>query len=112
MVGANGAGKTTLLRTVSGVPPATRGEIRFLGKDITRLSPDKRVKCGICQVAEGRQVFGPMSVEDNLLLGMYTRQRDGFAEKIVRDVRAFFLSSKKSASWLLEPCLGASSKCW
>ena len=82
LVGANGAGKTTLLRTVSGVQPATGGEIRFLGKDINRLSPDKRVKCGICQVAEGRQVFGPMSVEDNLLLGMYTRQRDGFAEKI------------------------------
>jgi len=74
LVGANGAGKTTLLRTISGVQPASAGTIRFNGEDITRLAPEKRVRLGICQVPEGRQVFGPMSIEDNLRLGAYTRR--------------------------------------
>lgn len=73
LVGANGAGKTTLLRTISGVHRATSGTIGFDGKDITRAPSDLRVRSGISQVPEGRQVFGPMSVEDNLLLGAYTR---------------------------------------
>jgi branched-chain amino acid transport system ATP-binding protein len=73
LVGANGAGKTTLLRTISGVLPATGGTIRFDGGDITRASPSARVRMGISQVPEGRQVFGPLSVEDNLRLGGYTR---------------------------------------
>ncbi len=71
LVGANGAGKTTLLRVISGVQPASGGEIRFEGEDITRLRSHLRVRRGICQVPEGRQVFGPLSVEDNLLLGGY-----------------------------------------
>ena len=71
LVGANGAGKTTLLRVLSGVHRASAGEIVFAGQTITRLSPHRRVTVGICQSPEGRQVFGPMSVEDNLLLGAY-----------------------------------------
>ncbi len=74
LVGANGAGKTTLLRTLSGVQPASGGRILFEGRDITRLSPNARVRLGIAQVPEGRQVFGPMSVEDNLRLGAFTRR--------------------------------------
>jgi len=75
LVGANGAGKTTLLRVISGVLPASAGCVLFGGEDITRLAPDRRVRSGIVQVPEGRQVFGPLSVEDNLLLGAYTRPR-------------------------------------
>jgi branched-chain amino acid transport system ATP-binding protein len=75
LVGANGAGKSTLLRTLSGVQPASAGHIRFAGQDITRLPSARRVRAGIAQVPEGREVFGPMSVEDNLLLGGYTRSR-------------------------------------
>jgi len=75
LVGANGAGKTTLLRTLSGVHPASAGTIRYRGRDITRLPPEARVREGIAQVPEGRQIFAPMSVEDNLLLGGYTRSR-------------------------------------
>lgn len=75
LVGGNGAGKTTLLRTISGVQPASAGAIRFAGQDITRAAPSRRVRLGISQVPEGRQVFGPMAVEDNLLLGGYTRPR-------------------------------------
>ncbi|MGH6915123.1 MAG: ABC transporter ATP-binding protein [Geminicoccales bacterium] len=73
LVGGNGAGKTTLLRTISGVQPASGGEILFRGRDITGNSPDSRVRMGISQVPEGRQVFGPMSVEDNLRLGAFAR---------------------------------------
>jgi len=75
LVGANGAGKTTLLRTISGVQPATAGTIRFAGRDITRSAPDRRVRLGIAQVPEGRQVFAPLPVEDNLRLGGYSRPR-------------------------------------
>ena len=76
LVGANGAGKTTLLRVLSGVLAASGGAVHFAGEDITRRPPDWRVRQGIVQVPEGRQVFGPLSVEDNLLLGGYTRGRD------------------------------------
>ena len=73
LVGANGAGKTTLLRVLSGVQPAAAGNVRFNGADVTRASPRARVKMGIVQVPEGRQVFGPLSVEDNLRLGAFVR---------------------------------------
>ena len=74
LVGANGAGKTTLLRVLSGVHRAATGTIRFQGVDISRFASHKRVALGICQAPEGRQVFGPMSVEDNILLGAYRCQ--------------------------------------
>ncbi len=76
LVGANGAGKTTLLCTISGLQSASGGDIQFQGRDITRLRADQRVAMGICQCPEGRQVFGPLSVEDNLRLGAYTRGKD------------------------------------
>jgi branched-chain amino acid transport system ATP-binding protein len=75
LVGANGAGKTTLLRAISGVQPVTGGAIHYRGEDITRMAPNARQRAGICQVPEGRQVFAPMTVEDNLRLGGYTRSR-------------------------------------
>ena len=76
MVGGNGAGKTTLLHTLSGLHPASGGAIRFAGQDITRWPPHRIVAAGICQVPEGRQVFAPLSVEDNLKLGAYRQRRD------------------------------------
>jgi branched-chain amino acid transport system ATP-binding protein len=82
LVGANGAGKTTLLRAISGVQRATRGRIRFAGRDITAAAPEQRVRLGIAQVPEGRQVFGPLTVEDNLRLGAYTRPRKEVAESL------------------------------
>ncbi len=74
LVGANGAGKTTLLRTISGVQPVTDGKITFEGEDITRATPFVRVARGISQSPEGRQIFAPLSVEDNLRLGAYLRK--------------------------------------
>jgi len=80
IVGANGAGKTTLLRAISGVQPACGGAIRLDGKDLASEHARKRVQLGIVQVPEGRQVFAPMTVEDNLRLGAYARgTRDGLA---------------------------------
>ena len=73
LVGSNGAGKTTLLRALSGVQPATAGRILFDGEEIQRLPAHARVARGIAQSPEGRQVFGPLSVDDNLRLGAYRR---------------------------------------
>lgn len=73
LVGSNGAGKTTLLRAISGVQPVSGGAIRFNGQPIHRDPAHLRVKLGIAQVPEGRQVFSPLSVEDNLKLGAWTR---------------------------------------
>jgi branched-chain amino acid transport system ATP-binding protein len=75
LIGANGAGKTTVLNTLSALTPARSGEIHFEGSHIQSLSPDKVVELGISQVPEGRQVFKPLSVEDNLELGAYLRYR-------------------------------------
>jgi branched-chain amino acid transport system ATP-binding protein len=89
LIGANGAGKTTLLRTISGVQAATGGSVRFAGRDITRVPPDRRVRLGISQVPEGRQMFGPMAVEDNLLLGGYTRTRSERAQDLAQMYERF-----------------------
>jgi branched-chain amino acid transport system ATP-binding protein len=75
LVGANGAGKTTLLRALSGVQPVTSGRIALDGREITAAGAARRVRLGMVQVPEGRQVFAPLSVEDNLRLGAYTRPR-------------------------------------
>lgn len=73
LVGANGAGKSTLLRCISGVQPVSSGSILLCGTAITNHRPNARVLAGICQAPEGRQVFAPMTVEDNLRMGAYTR---------------------------------------
>ena len=97
LVGANGAGKTTLLRAISGVQPVSAGAIRFHGAEITRMSADQRVRAGICQVPEGRQVFGPMSVEDNLRLGAYTRPKGELAADLERMFALFPVLKEKRA---------------
>ena len=83
LVGGNGAGKTTLLRALSGVQRA-RGRVLFDGKDLSGAPPERRVSAGIVQVPEGRQVFGPLSVEDNLRLGAYRRGRAATARSLER----------------------------
>ncbi|MBM3570452.1 MAG: ABC transporter ATP-binding protein [Alphaproteobacteria bacterium] len=97
LVGANGAGKTTLLRTLSGVQPAIEGRIRFEDRDITRLSPARRVALGIAQVPEGRQVFGPLTVEDNLLLGGYRVDEAARREGLARAYAMFPVLAEKRA---------------
>ena len=82
LVGANGAGKTTLLRAISGVQPIFGGRILLEGRPIERLAPHARVVLGIAQVPEGRQVFAPLSVEDNLRLGAWTQAAAGVNESL------------------------------
>jgi branched-chain amino acid transport system ATP-binding protein len=72
VVGANGAGKSTLLKAIMGAVKLSAGEIRFAGKRIDRLRTEAIVRRGVIYVPEGRRLFGPLSVEDNLLLGAYT----------------------------------------
>lgn len=95
LVGANGAGKTTLLRTISGVQPASAGCIKLAGEDVVKASSSRRVRMGISQVPEGRQVFGPMTVEDNLMLGSYTRQRAEAAQSIDQVYERFPILKEK-----------------
>ena len=89
LVGGNGAGKTTLLKSISGVQPTTGGTITMSGQDITKSSSGDRVRLGISQVPEGRQVFLPMTVEDNLYLGAITRPRQEADETIARMYQRF-----------------------
>lgn len=84
LVGANGAGKTTLLRAISGVQPVSAGSIEFDGERVDAAPPEERVRRGMVQVPEGRQVFGPLSVEDNLRLGAYRRGRAESAASLER----------------------------
>jgi branched-chain amino acid transport system ATP-binding protein len=87
LIGSNGAGKTTTLRTISGLLHPTHGTIKFSGKDITHMEPQKIVNLGICQSPEGRRLFPRMSVLDNLRMGAYTR---GNAAEIKKDMDRVF----------------------
>ena len=73
LIGSNGAGKTTALKTIIGTLKPLRGEIKFDGKRIDRLSTDKVVRMGIAQSPEGRRIFARMSVLENLELGAFAR---------------------------------------
>jgi branched-chain amino acid transport system ATP-binding protein len=74
LLGANGAGKTTLIKVISGVQPISTGRILLQEQPIEQVPAHARVALGIAQVPEGRQLFAPLSVEDNLRLGAWTRQ--------------------------------------
>jgi branched-chain amino acid transport system ATP-binding protein len=93
IIGANGAGKTTLLSTIAGVVRARGGEIRFNDEDIRAAPPHDIVARGCCLVPEGRRLFAPMTVEENLLLGAYTQLRKrntAFVKKEMERVYAMF----------------------
>jgi branched-chain amino acid transport system ATP-binding protein len=79
VIGPNGAGKSTLLGTLIGLLPAMSGSIRFDGTDITRLTLEERVMAGLALVPEKRELFGTMSVEDNLVLGGWRPLKLGIA---------------------------------
>jgi branched-chain amino acid transport system ATP-binding protein len=72
LIGANGAGKTSLMNAITGVIPLKGGEIRLGDRRLTGLASHQTVKLGVGYVPEGRQIFGPMSVKDNLTLGAYS----------------------------------------
>src|SRR5512142_2449378 len=79
VLGPNGAGKSTMLKAISGLlrseeGEVTDGEVRFLGQRIDKLDPERIVRTGIFQVMEGRRVFEDLSVDENILMGGYTRR--------------------------------------
>lgn len=90
LIGANGAGKTTMLSTISGLLASTGGEIYFRDAKINGLSPEKIVAAGISQVPEGRQIFAPMTVLENLELGAYLRYRMHDKQAIGQDLQWIF----------------------
>jgi len=73
LIGANGAGKSTTLRTISGLLHPQTGSIRFKDEEITATSAERIVELGISQVPEGRKIFAPLTVRENLMMGAYTR---------------------------------------
>ncbi|MEZ5126056.1 MAG: ABC transporter ATP-binding protein [Thermoleophilia bacterium] len=76
VIGANGAGKTTLLKTIVGLIPVRAGTLSYDGSRLTRARPEKLVRAGLALVPEGRLLFGPMSVRENLELGAYGKGRE------------------------------------
>jgi branched-chain amino acid transport system ATP-binding protein len=89
LVGANGAGKTTTLSAICGLVPVTSGEIILEGNEISGLRADSIVRRGVSMVPEGRRVVANMSVEDNLLVGAYTRRDDQIGKDLEAVYRRF-----------------------
>ncbi|WIV98354.1 urea ABC transporter ATP-binding subunit UrtE [Kinneretia aquatilis] len=73
LLGRNGVGKTTLLKSLMGLVPVKSGEVRLQGQDITRAKPFERARAGIGYVPQGREIFGRLTVAENLALGLATR---------------------------------------
>jgi branched-chain amino acid transport system ATP-binding protein len=73
LIGPNGAGKTTTLRAISGIVKPTKGQVLFDNIPVQGMDASRIARLGLAHVPEGRRVFGPLSVEDNLLLGGYRR---------------------------------------
>ncbi|MFG1222130.1 ABC transporter ATP-binding protein [Xanthobacter wiegelii] len=90
LIGANGAGKTTLLRTLAGLIRPTAGRIVFDGADITNLSTSARLSRGLALVPEGRRVFAPMTVEENLEMGAFRRLWPRRAQGVAADLDMVF----------------------
>lgn len=97
LLGANGAGKTTTLRVISGLVPARGGTVRFEDQDVTNMRSDKRVAMGLVQVAEGRELFGTLTVEENLAMGAWTANKAERREALDQVFELFpILSERRS----------------
>jgi branched-chain amino acid transport system ATP-binding protein len=94
LVGSNGAGKTTLLRTLSRILPGS-GSVVMKGRDLMGLTSDQVFALGLVQVPEGRQLFGRMTVQDNLLMGSYRRRDKSAVARDLERIYALFLPLTK-----------------
>ena len=90
LIGANGAGKSTTLRTISGLLRSRTGSIKLRDQDISNTAAERIVQMGISHVPEGRKIFAPLSVKENLMMGAYTRTDQGeILESLERVYRSF-----------------------
>ena len=90
LLGANGAGKTTLVKAVCGLLPKQAGAVRLGGEDITRLQTAEIARRGLALVPDGRRLFGPLPVLDNLMLGAYVRLARLRPDDVETDLEAVF----------------------
>jgi branched-chain amino acid transport system ATP-binding protein len=92
LIGANGAGKTTTMRAVSGMLKPSKGQVLLDGKPVEGLDASRIARLGLAHAPEGRKVFGPLSSEDNLLLGAYSRLPPffGFRAKAAADLERVY----------------------
>ena len=90
LAGSNGAGKSTLMKGILGILKPISGTIQFFGKEVSPLPPSKRVPLGISLVPEGREIFYWMSVEENILMGAYTRAEGNGIQKSLEWVYNLF----------------------
>lgn len=90
LLGANGAGKTTLMKIISGIHAPAKGRLLLKGKNITGLPAEQILRLGIGQVPEGRQIFAPLSVLDNLTLGAYIRFKIEEKKAVFRDLESIY----------------------
>jgi branched-chain amino acid transport system ATP-binding protein len=100
LIGANGAGKSTTLRTISGLLHPRTGSIRFKGEEITITSAERIVELGISQVPEGRKIFAPLTVRENLMMGAYTRRDQQAIQKSLERVFVSFPRLKERITQL------------
>ncbi len=98
LIGANGAGKSTTLRTISGLLRPRTGSVRFKGEDITLVPAERIVHLGISQVPEGRKIFAPLTVKENLMMGAYTRDDPEEIAQSLERVYASFPRLRERAS--------------
>jgi branched-chain amino acid transport system ATP-binding protein len=90
LIGANGAGKSTTLKTISGLLYPAAGQIRYEGEEIAGMPADLIVRRGIVHVPEGRKIFAPLTVRENLEMGAYTRQGKSEIQQSMQRVFASF----------------------
>ncbi len=90
LLGANGAGKSTTLRAICGLVKATAAKLEFEGVSLLQKTPEEIVRLGLVQVPEGRQIFGELSVQDNLLLGAYTQFKAGRKQQVKEDLERLY----------------------
>lgn len=100
LIGANGAGKSTTLRTISGLLRARHGSIAFKGQNINNMPAEQIVRLGISQVPEGRKIFAPLTVKENLEMGAYTRKDQGEIDKSLQRVFTSFPRLKERINQL------------
>lgn len=100
LIGANGAGKSTTLRTISGLLRPRKGTVDFQGHDLTLMPAQDIVRLGISHVPEGRKIFAPLTVRENLMMGAYTRDNQNEISQSMERVFSSFPRLKERINQL------------